>query len=94
MPSAPPMRSKEMVVVPKLSNLANPYGYCSEGGLRDRRQQNNVTKSPNRSTNWHVLRWLMKERTYHSTSVLRLRQEMQNACTSQQVLSQTSERHW
>jgi len=49
MPRAPPINNIEMVVVPSVSNLAKPYGYFSEGGLRDKRQQNRVTKSPSKS---------------------------------------------
>lgn len=59
MPRAPPINNSEMVVVPSVSNLAKPYGYFSEGGLRDRRQQNRVTKSPSKSE----VRLLVSSRT-------------------------------
>lgn len=49
MPSAPPIKRIETVVVPSVSNLAKPYGYLAEGGFLDNFQQNKVTKSPNRS---------------------------------------------
>ena len=48
--TAPAINRMDIVVVPSVSNFANPYGYLSEGGLRERRQQNRVTKSPRRST--------------------------------------------
>ena len=48
--TAPAINRMDIVVVPSVSNFANPYGYFSEGGLRERRQQNRVTKSPRRST--------------------------------------------
>lgn len=47
--TAPAINRMDIVVVPSVSNFANPYGYLSEGGLRERRQQNRVTKSPRRS---------------------------------------------
>lgn len=43
------MSSKDIVVVPRVSNLANPKGYRCDGGFRDSFQQKRVTKSPRRS---------------------------------------------
>src|SRR5882762_10085130 len=56
MPRAPPMRIRETVVVPRDSNLAKPYGYRAEGGLRDSFQHIRTTKSPRRS-GWMMGFW-------------------------------------
>ena len=75
-PSAPPIRSIEIVVVPKLSNLANPYGYRAEGGLQDSLQQNRVTKSHSKSVSRpKTLRMPLKnmQKTYHLMSDPHLR---------------------